>query len=676
MEKKLTFRLSNNHYMKKIYLLSLAIVSTLFSGVLAQNHNLRNCGTMEAHEHQLQTDPEMQKRLDNIEWQTENYIKGGGAAQKLNGTIITIPVVFHVVWNSTAQNVSDAALLAQLDVLNKDFRKLNADASLIPSIFAGVAADCEIQFCMAQRNPQGLASTGIVRRQTTTTAFSTNNNVKFTANGGSNAWDASRYLNIWVCNLSNGVLGYAQFPGGAAATDGVVVLFSTLPGGTSAPYNKGRTGTHEVGHWLNLRHIWGDATCGSDFVADTPPHNAANYGCPASGHRSTCTGTPVEMTMNYMDYTDDACMYMFSAGQRDRMNALFATGGTRASLLSSNGCTPVAPSTCGVPSGLNTTNITLTSATLNWAAVSGATSYNVRIRVVGATSWNNFTASSTSLGVTGLTAGTQYEFQVATVCSAGTGNFSASSTFTTTSSGPTYCASRGNSAADEWIDLVSFSGINRTSGSNGGYIFISSPSASVVRGRNYTLSYSAGFRSGYSARQYWKVFIDWNNNGLFTDAGETVVNRNSTSAATLSTTITVPSTAVLGTVRMRVSMKWNSTQTACETFSYGEVEDYNVIINSAREIEGFVPVSFNPFTVYPNPASESIKMHLPLEELEGGYMLQITDLAGRTMKTMQGDNLLDLTEAGISVDRLQPGLYILSGTIADRKVMQRFSVNK
>ncbi len=646
-------------------------------GAFAQSSELRKCGTMEAHEHMLQQDPEMGKRMNQIEWQTEHYLKETNNEQKLNGTIITIPVVFHVVYRTGAENVSDAAINAQLDVLNKDFRKLNADASLVPSLFAGLAADCEVQFCLAKRTPQGLATNGIVRKSTTVTAFSTNNAVKSETAGGSAAWDATKYLNVWVCNLSGGVLGYAQFPGGSVTTDGVVLLFSSLPGGTSVPYNQGRTATHEVGHWLNLRHIWGDANCGSDFVADTPPHNTANYGCLTFPHLSTCSGSPVEMTMNYMDYTDDVCMYMFSAGQRDRMNALFVTGGARASLLSSNGCTAVTPATCNDPSALSASGITSTSATLSWIAASGATSYNVSYKIVGAATWITTSTTSTSIAVSNLTSGTQYEFQVATVCSAGTGSFSGSTTFTTSSvAGITYCASSGSSQADEWIDLVAFSGINRSSGANGGYIYVASPSASVVRGRSYTMSYSAGFRSGYSARQYWKVFIDWNNNGSFNDAGETVVNRNSTSKGTLSTTVAVPASATLGTVRMRVSMKWNASQTSCETFSYGEVEDYNVIINAAREIEGFNEVALEPFALYPNPTSESFKMNLPLHSLAGGYSLNITDVSGKTMINLSGDNLLELSENGVSVKTLKNGIYIILGTIGDEKVMKRFSVIK
>ena len=155
--------------------------------------------------------------------------------------------------------------------------------------------------------------------------------MKKTTKGGLNPTNPKTRLNLWVCNLANGILGYAQFPGGSSATDGVVIDDNAFgsTGTVVAPYHLGRTATHEVGHWLNLRHIWGDATCGNDLVTDTPNHNAANFGCPGYPHYSTCTGTPVEMTMNYMDYTDDACMYMFSAGQKTRLKATFAVGGPR-----------------------------------------------------------------------------------------------------------------------------------------------------------------------------------------------------------------------------------------------------------------------------------------------------------------------------------------------------------
>jgi hypothetical protein len=161
--------------------------------------------------------------------------------------------------------------------------------------------------------------------------------VKSAKRGGKDPWNPGKYLNMWVCNLGNGLLGYAQFPGGPVSTDGVVVLYSAFgdTGTLIANYNKGRTATHEVGHYLNLRHIWGDATCGNDLVNDTPTQQTSNGGCPTFP-KITC-GNQGDMSMNYMDYTYDRCMYMFTIGQSARMDATFAQGGPRYSLVSSTG---------------------------------------------------------------------------------------------------------------------------------------------------------------------------------------------------------------------------------------------------------------------------------------------------------------------------------------------------
>lgn len=307
--------------------------ATLFEGG-------RKCAAHEYNEDLMAKDATFRENQRQIEEFTARFIAENRGLQ--SRAVITIPVVVHVVYKTAAENISDAMIQSQIDVLNADFRKLNSDVSNVPTAFAGLAADYEINFCLAKRTPTGLATNGIERKATTNKKlFSTNDGVKSTKTGGLNAWDASKYLNIWVCNLSGGVLGYAQFPGGtaAAATDGVVILYSAFGyNSPAAPYNLGRTATHEVGHWLNLRHIWGDASCGNDQVADTPTQQTANYGCPIYPHK-TCSNAG-DMTMNYMDYTDDACMYMFSAGQKARSQAIFATGGARVSLLTSNGCTP------------------------------------------------------------------------------------------------------------------------------------------------------------------------------------------------------------------------------------------------------------------------------------------------------------------------------------------------
>jgi hypothetical protein len=284
--------------------------------------------------------------------------------------VYTIPVVFHVVYANTTENIPDQRLLDQLEVLNEDFRKLNSDASLVPSIWQGIAADAEIEFCLASVDPQGNPTTGITRTSTTVSTFGTNDNMKFNSSGGKDIWDRNRYLNIWVCDLGTGLLGYAQFPGGSASTDGVVLNYRyTGTTGSQAPYNLGRTATHEVGHWLNLRHIWGDALCGSDLVSDTPTAEESNGGCPNHPHNvGGCSGnTSGEMFMNYMDYTEDDCLYMFTNGQKTRMRNLFNAGAARVALLSSNGCNAAQPTFC---SGQQT----LTGASGSFTDGSGASS--------------------------------------------------------------------------------------------------------------------------------------------------------------------------------------------------------------------------------------------------------------------------------------------------------------
>jgi hypothetical protein len=393
------------------------------------NAQIRRCGSMENLERLKAEDPSLETRMQLIENATQQYVNN--PSREMNA-VINIPVVVHVVYNTTAQNISDAQIRSQIDVLNEDFRRLNADRTNTPSAFGTTAADAEITFCLAGKDPNGATTTGIIRKSTTVTSFSDNDGVKYSSSGGDNAWPSSSYLNLWVCNLGGGLLGYAQFPGGPAATDGVVILYSSFGRGysTTAPYDKGRTATHEVGHWLNLRHIWGDAACGSDLVTDTPTQQTSNYGCPAYPHRTCSNTSSGDEFMNYMDYTDDGCMNMFSLGQKSRMQALFVSGGSRYGITTSTACGSGTTTTCNVPSGLSATSITSSSVTLNWGS-SGATSYNVRIKSTASTTWTTSTATTTSTTFTGLAASTTYEFQVQSVCSSGTSAYSASSTFTT-----------------------------------------------------------------------------------------------------------------------------------------------------------------------------------------------------------------------------------------------------
>ncbi len=255
--------------------------------------------------------------------------------------IITIPVIVHLLFNNAEQNISDDQVKSQLDVLNRDFRRLNADAANTPVAFKSIAADTRIMFCLAQVDPQGRSTSGIVRRYTTKEYFLGDDGMKFSGMGGDNAWDSKKYLNIWVCSLFGRSLGYATIPGGPEDRDGVVIKYDVFgkTGFLRPPYDKGRTTTHEVGHWLGLKHLWGDEDCGSDDVDDTPRQLSYNFNCPSFPHVSTCSpNSNGDMFMNFMDFTDDACMNTFSYGQKSRMRGMFALGRERNSFLNSFAC--------------------------------------------------------------------------------------------------------------------------------------------------------------------------------------------------------------------------------------------------------------------------------------------------------------------------------------------------
>ena len=217
---------------------------------------------------------------------------------------------------------------SQIKALNNDFRAKNADKSNVPAAWKGLVTDANIEFVLTTEGPDGKKSSGITRTATTVASFGPNNEVKSSKTGGVDPWPTDRYLNLWVCQLSDSLLGYAQFPGGPAATDGVVVLYTAFgtQGAAQAPFNKGRTATHEVGHFLSLRHIWGDRNdcSGNDFVADTPPAEQPNMGKPTFPHITCNNGPNGDMFMNYMDYVDDDAMFMFTVGQVARMNATLA----------------------------------------------------------------------------------------------------------------------------------------------------------------------------------------------------------------------------------------------------------------------------------------------------------------------------------------------------------------
>ena len=316
--------------------LNLILTSVLTFFIVFTQAQQRSCATMDVYQNQTENDSDFLVKQQNLEQMTEYY---NNMLPLMNNSeeVYTIPVVVHVLYKTSSENISDEQVYSQMTSLNDDFRALNSDLSSLPSNFESLVSDMQIEFCLAQVDPNGNSTSGINRVSTNQNSFSYNNNMKFSSSGGVDAWDTDSYLNIWVCSLNN-LLGYAQFPGGDASTDGVVVA-NTAFGSTGiaqAPYDLGRTLTHEIGHWLNLRHIWGDSNCGNDLVDDTPTHQEANYGCPNYPQESCNNGPDGDLFMNYMDYTNDACMYMFTTGQRTRMTSALLN--SRSSLLNSTAC--------------------------------------------------------------------------------------------------------------------------------------------------------------------------------------------------------------------------------------------------------------------------------------------------------------------------------------------------
>ncbi len=279
-------------------------------------------------------------------------IANGSASARTIGGVYYIPVVVHVIHNGeaigTGSNISDAQVQDQIDVLNEDFRKKigTPGYNTHPD-----GADTRIEFVLAKRNPTGGATNGINRVNRNAMGWAAppyNDNYIDNTIKPATIWNPEEYMNMWTCAISGGILGYAQFPESPirgiptgcnpqnANTDGLVMGYQYFGRGLGGPYGDGRTATHEIGHGLGLRHIWGDGNCAvDDFCADTPTAGAANYGCP---NVNSCTDVPIDfpdMKENYMDYTDDLCMNIFTNDQAVRMRTVIENSPRRKNLLTS-----------------------------------------------------------------------------------------------------------------------------------------------------------------------------------------------------------------------------------------------------------------------------------------------------------------------------------------------------
>jgi PKD repeat protein len=615
-----------------------------------------------------------------------------------------IPVVFHIIYQnpSDAWNISAAQVQSQLQILNEDFKRLNSDTLNAPAAFRAVASGSNINFCLAQRDPQGNTSTGIVRWAFSQSASWSTSAIDATIKPAT-VWDPTRYFNIWVVNISGGILGYAQFPvssglagltnSGAANTDGVVLLYNSVGRPPANPftgvYNRGRTATHEVGHWLGLRHIWGDgSSCtATDYCADTPPSDAANYGC-ATTH-SSCTGP--DMVQNYMDYSDDQCMNLFSLNQVQRMWTVLANSPRRASLLTANSCQPVnatpgpltvafavsdsvadfggtvdtvqlSDQSVGVPT---TRQWTITPST-GWAYASGssATDAQPRLAFSSAGLYNVKLRVTNSFGSDSLTRNAVIRARAA-ACASGATDSADSRIASWTFAGTTYASPTGAGNCATYTDRTNL------------------PPFQVTLGQSYAASLVKGTCGGNYAA-YAKVFIDFNRNYQF-EVSEMIMGGSlaNTASATLNASgLFIPAPqASAGLCLMRVVLNegGNATTTqACGAYDWGETQDYLVQVNNPAALPLTGIVSYNNLSWTPLSSVTVRLLSYPslvqeatvVTNAQGSYSLSGYTNGNKTLqlqtsRTWGGVNATDALLANLHFSNAQPlsGLRLKAGDV-------------
>jgi hypothetical protein len=312
---------------------------------------------------------------------------------------------------------------------------------------------------------------------------------------------------------------------------------------------------------------------------------------------------------------------------------------------------------CGTVSGLNAYNITSTTASVSWNSVSGAVSYDLQYKLNSSSTWSTYNTTGTAVNFTNLTPNTTYNVRVRANCSSGSGEYSAIVNFTTlTNNGPTYCSSNGNNASEEWIDLVKLGSINNVTGSNNGYADFTALSTNLQKGSSYSITLSAGMVALY--REYWTVWIDYNHDGDFNDSGEREVRFNATTYGNITKSFAVPSNALTGVTRMRVSMKYGSYPATCGSFSYGEVEDYSINIVASGGLPEISNTPIDNLTISPNPADNEVNLTFNAVN-EGSINISISDLTGKTLKSDKHPVESGYNFIPLDISKLQPGVYLI-----------------
>jgi len=308
--------------------------------LLIAQPQLRNYKTMDYMTFLRESNPSIANELARLERDlSKNYLSDKIAQ-------VTLPVVFHVLYSNDSENITRANINRQLEILNADFSFQDEITDHIndpKDEFSRRASSSLLSFCRASATPNNKITDGVNYVPVSTSEWISFTDMKSKKTGGVDPWNPDKYINIWICNLPKDNAGFAQLPYGPKDLDGIVIHYTYFFGSrVDDPYALGRTLTHLMGNYLNLYPLWGEVPCGDDYVDDTPVHNDINYGCPEGNHITACRGNSLEMTMNFMDNTDDACTYMFTKGQMIRMQNTVLLKGTRHGLLNTPiVCTPL-----------------------------------------------------------------------------------------------------------------------------------------------------------------------------------------------------------------------------------------------------------------------------------------------------------------------------------------------
>lgn len=657
--------------------LALALVaSATVIGAQAQQsaNRTRNCAFDVIEAAKLAADASLRKIYTQNEEQLQARIREMALDQSAsNGaktnTVYIIPVVFHVITTSSTsvENISVAQINSQMTALNQDFRKM------VGTPGDGLGVDTEVEFCLATQDPNGATTTGINR--IVSSLSNHNYNTQESQLKALAQWNPAKYLNVWVVkSITGGVLGYATFPGGTSTLDGVVMAHDNVgTTGTAAfPFNGGRTMTHEVGHWLSLYHTFqggcagmttSNCTTGGDRVCDTPPVASPNYGCPTN--TNSCSESPnlVDQIDNYMDYTNDACMSRYTAGQKARIVATLT--GSRAGLQTSTGCssTPPPPAVCATPTGLTVGSITNITAVATWVATGSVMNYSTRHRVAGTSAWTYsawLSPSLTTNTLTGLVAATSYQVQVRARCLSGTTTaYTASVTFVT--SGGSNGGGTGTCGTDAFEPNNSQSAATTTAVSPAyGKI------CPVGEADWYTVTTTANNPNFKAVLSQLPADYDID---LYNAAGTLITYSNNSGT---SNEVIFANALGAGTFYLKVYGYAGATN-GTTNYKLAWARSANTWTREEAPI-GLNNQTVSGLVAYPNPASEAIT--LEFQSLEASSTIRLVNVNGQIVKEQRIAGNGQRMTSSVSVAELPSGIYVAQVITGTEMTTQRIVVSR